>query len=261
MVIVPMTVRVMIMMIMMILVVMVVMGRMIVAPAASLALERDLRRAYHGGFAENASGRRRERHQPGLGQACAHGGDGLGLGAGRGGGFKPVQIPGRGGELGHHQSAGIGRGDELGGAVHMGAELAHAAQYGRFDVIQVHRVPDHWKLDRELFRGLEVWRALEPSELYHSESWFEYDRFVLDSYDPNTVGGTGKACDWGIAQTLAKVVEKPILLAGGLHPGNVAEAIAEVKPWGVDVSSGVENEFRIKDIAKVEAFIAASRGA
>lgn len=141
------------------------------------------------------------------------------------------------------------------------AELAHAAQYGRFDVIQVHRVPDHWKLDRELFRGLEVWRALEPSGLYHSESWFEYDRFVLDSYDPNTVGGTGKACDWGIAQTLAKVVEKPILLAGGLHPGNVAEAIAEVKPWGVDVSSGVENEFRIKDIAKVEAFIAASRGA
>lgn len=139
------------------------------------------------------------------------------------------------------------------------AELAHAAQYGRFDVLQVHRVPDHWKLDRELFRGLEVWRALEPTELYHSESGFEFDRFLLDSYDPNTVGGTGKTCDWGIAKTLAKVVEKPILLAGGLHPANVAEAIAEVKPWGVDVSSGVESELRVKDMGKVEAFMAAVR--
>jgi phosphoribosylanthranilate isomerase len=141
------------------------------------------------------------------------------------------------------------------------AELAHAAQYGRFDVLQVHQAPDHWKTDRELFQGLEVWRALGPSELYHSEAWFEYDRFLLDSYDPKTVGGTGKTCDWSMARTLVNVVEKPILLAGGLSPENVAEAIAEVKPWGVDVSSGVEIEPGVKDIEKVKAFIAAARGA
>lgn len=139
------------------------------------------------------------------------------------------------------------------------AELAHAAQHGRFDVLQVHRVPDHWRLDRDLFRGLEVWRALDPSDLYHSESWFEYDRFLLDSYDPRTVGGTGKTCDWDKAKDLVGSVEKPILLAGGLTPDNVAEAISTVAPWGVDVSSGVESEPGVKDIAKVEAFIAACR--
>jgi phosphoribosylanthranilate isomerase len=139
------------------------------------------------------------------------------------------------------------------------AELAHAAQHGRFDVLQVHRVPDHWKMDRELFRGIEVWRALDPSELYHSESWFEFDRFLLDSYDPQTVGGTGQVCDWSKAAALVKSVEKPILLAGGLTPGNVAQAVDEVRPWGVDVSSGVELEPGVKDMAKVESFIAACR--
>ncbi len=139
------------------------------------------------------------------------------------------------------------------------AELAHAAQYGRFDVLQVHQTPDHWNLDRDLFQGLEVWRALGPTELYHSESRFEYDRFLLDSYDPQTIGGTGKICDWSMAKTLVGVVDKPVLLAGGLTPDNVAEAIAEVNPWGVDVSSGVEIEPGIKDLEKVKAFIAAAR--
>ncbi len=141
------------------------------------------------------------------------------------------------------------------------SELAHAAQYGRFDVVQVHRAPDHWKMDRELFRGLEIWRALNPDELYHSESWFEYDRYLLDSYDVQTVGGTGKTCDWDKASVLVNAMDKPVLLAGGLTPENVVEAIEKVKPWGVDVSSGVELEPRKKNFAKVEAFISACRGA
>ena len=139
------------------------------------------------------------------------------------------------------------------------AELAHAAQHGRFDVLQVHRVPDHWRMDRDLFQSLEIWRALNPDELYHAESWFEFDRFLLDSYDPRTVGGTGQTCDWEKAKTLVKSAGKPILLAGGLSPENIAEAIRQVQPWGVDVSSGVEIEPGVKDIAKVEAFIAACR--
>ena len=139
------------------------------------------------------------------------------------------------------------------------SELAHAAQPGRFDVLQVHRVSSGWTLDRELFRGLEVWRALDPSELYYDESAFEFDRFLLDSYDPVTVGGTGQTCDWSKARELVQSLDTPILLAGGLTPENVAEAIAAVKPCGVDVSSGVEAEPRIKDMAKVEAFIHACR--
>ena len=141
------------------------------------------------------------------------------------------------------------------------AELLHAAQYGRFDVLQVHKVPDHWMLDRSLFHGLEIWRALGPTELYHSEASFQFDRFLLDSYDPKTVGGTGKVCDWEMAKTLVDSVEKPILLAGGLSAENVAEAIAAVQPWGIDVSSGVEIRPGVKDLEKVKAFIAAARGA
>jgi len=139
------------------------------------------------------------------------------------------------------------------------AELAHAAQHGRFDVLQVHRVPDHWKMDRDLFKGPEFWRALNPDELYHSESRFEFDRFLLDSYDPKTVGGTGMTCDWNKAKTLVKSMDKPVLLAGGLTPENVKEAIETVQPWGVDVSSGVELEPGKKDMTKVKAFIAACR--
>ena len=138
-------------------------------------------------------------------------------------------------------------------------EVAHAAQHGRFDVIQVHRVPDHWNMDRDFFQGLEFWRALDPDELYHSESYFNWDRFLLDSYDPKTVGGTGKTVDWDKAAMIAKAIRTPVILAGGLTPGNVTEAIRQVRPFGVDVSSGVESEPRVKDIEKVKAFIAACR--
>jgi len=139
------------------------------------------------------------------------------------------------------------------------SELAHAAQYGRFDVLQVHRVSSGWKLDRDLFRGLEVWRALNPDDLYFDESHFEYDRYLLDSYDPKTVGGTGKVCDWNKAKALVQSLKTPILLAGGLTPDNVADAIKHVQPWGVDVSSGVEIEPGVKNLAKVETFISSAR--
>jgi phosphoribosylanthranilate isomerase len=139
------------------------------------------------------------------------------------------------------------------------AELAHAAQYGRFDVLQVHRVPNHWNMDRDLFKGVEIWRALNPDELYHSESHFPFDRFLLDSYDPKTVGGTGQICDWGKARSIVKSIQTPVLLAGGLTPDNLRDAIQTVQPWGVDVSSGVEIEAGVKDMAKVAAFIAVCR--
>lgn len=140
-------------------------------------------------------------------------------------------------------------------------ELAHAAQYARLDVLQVHRVPENWTLDRDLFQGLEVWRALDPDELYFSESAFAYDRFLLDSYDPQTIGGTGRNCDWEKARTLVRSLHTPVLLAGGLTAENVGEAIRTVRPWGVDVSSGVEAAPGQKDIGKVAAFIAAARQA
>lgn len=139
------------------------------------------------------------------------------------------------------------------------AELLYAAKHARLDVLQIHRVSSGWKLDRNFFEGVEVWCALKPDELYFSESNFDFDRYLLDSYDPKTVGGTGETCDWEKAQSLVRSLDVPILLAGGLTPDNIAKAIRQVKPWGVDVSSGVEVEPGVKDIAMVAEFIAAAR--
>ena len=73
------------------------------------------------------------------------------------------------------------------------------------------------------------------------------------------MGGTGEVCDWNRARDLVRASDTPILLAGGLTPDNVADAIRLVQPWGVDVSSGVELEPGIKDIDQVRRFIDACR--
>jgi len=81
--------------------------------------------------------------------------------------------------------------------------------------------------------------------------------FVLDTFSELAYGGTGQTTDWGLAADVAK--STPILLAGGLTPGNVTEAIRTVRPYGVDVSSGVESAPGKKDHAKMRAFIDAVR--
>ncbi|MFQ5861309.1 MAG: phosphoribosylanthranilate isomerase [Dehalococcoidia bacterium] len=81
---------------------------------------------------------------------------------------------------------------------------------------------------------------------------------MLDRYDERVRGGTGRTFNWAIARELAR--QHRFLLAGGLTPENVQEAVRTVRPWGVDVSSGVETG-GAKDPAKVRAFIAAVREA
>ena len=81
---------------------------------------------------------------------------------------------------------------------------------------------------------------------------------VLDHYDEKTLGGAGKTFDWSIAKGIAD--RDGVLLAGGLDPDNVASAIQMLRPWGVDVSSGVETDGE-KDRTKIREFIAAARAA
>jgi phosphoribosylanthranilate isomerase len=81
--------------------------------------------------------------------------------------------------------------------------------------------------------------------------------WLVDAGGAGAYGGTGEAADWNLARQLAE--RAPILLAGGLRPDNVAEAIRQVNPWGVDVASGVESEPGVKDPRKVRAFIRAVR--
>jgi phosphoribosylanthranilate isomerase len=81
---------------------------------------------------------------------------------------------------------------------------------------------------------------------------------LVDAAAPNLYGGSGITTDWDAAAQIAQ--QYPILLAGGLTPENVAEAIRTVQPWGVDVASGVESAPGIKDPGKMQAFVKAVRG-
>ncbi|MBI3879496.1 MAG: phosphoribosylanthranilate isomerase [Verrucomicrobia bacterium] len=89
---------------------------------------------------------------------------------------------------------------------------------------------------------------------------YSTDAFLLDAFAPDARGGTGATFNWDLAVE-AKALGKPIFLAGGLTPENVAAAVAKVQPFGVDVSSSVESAPGVKDAAKVRAFIAAAKGA
>ena len=89
----------------------------------------------------------------------------------------------------------------------------------------------------------------------------EVDAILLDSVNKNTgqVGGTGMTHDWEISTQIVKHVSTPIILAGGLTPLNVREAIRQVQPWAVDVNSGVRNTDGFKDTNLVRAFIRTSK--
>ena len=88
------------------------------------------------------------------------------------------------------------------------------------------------------------------------------DYYLLDSFNlkTNQVGGTGLTHDWNKSGELIKILDKPTFLAGGLNPENVADAIRQANPYGVDVNSGCKNDNGIKDKEKVKLFIKNAKG-
>jgi phosphoribosylanthranilate isomerase len=101
--------------------------------------------------------------------------------------------------------------------------------------------------EKELLAQLEDGQRLARPPLY-----------LLDTLVEKKYGGTGEAFSWEIAR--GAVTKYPIIIAGGLNPANVRRVVASLRPWGVDVSSGVERE-GVKDIDKIKAFIQAVRSA
>ena len=97
--------------------------------------------------------------------------------------------------------------------------------------------------------------ALNALEKYPQRA--DAPALLVDAYHPSEYGGSGTLGDWTLARELA--AQKPILLAGGLTPENVGEAVRQVNPWGVDVASGVESTPGVKDVAKIAAFISAAK--
>ncbi|HVT59069.1 MAG TPA: phosphoribosylanthranilate isomerase [Thermoanaerobaculia bacterium] len=89
------------------------------------------------------------------------------------------------------------------------------------------------------------------------------DAFLTDTYDPATgaSGATGKTHDWAVSRKLVEISPLPVILAGGLTPANVAQAIREVRPAGVDAHTGVEGKDGAKDPQLVHSFVARARRA
>ena len=123
--------------------------------------------------------------------------------------------------------------------------------------------PEIWeRLDARVIRQVKVREDLPRAEAVSqairqvSEALDAGQDAVLDKYQVGHLGGTGFSFDWAIARDIAR--DHRVVLAGGLNPENVADAIRQVRPWAVDVSTGVETD-GVKDHVKIRAFAAAVR--
>ena len=107
------------------------------------------------------------------------------------------------------------------------------------------------------FKAVRNPATISDAELDALSTWSPgQPAFLVDAPAPNSFGGSGQLADWQAAARLA--ARYPIFLAGGLNPANVSTAIAQVRPWGVDVASGVEAAPGKKDHARIRDFVAAA---
>jgi len=124
------------------------------------------------------------------------------------------------------------------------------------DLVQLHGEESPALLTQLLphaFKALRVRDAgvLEQARRYAGE------HILLDAFVPGSPGGTGATFDWQLARSV--VAERKVILAGGLTPENVGEAVREVRPYGVDTASGVEHAPGVKDEGLVQRFVTAAR--
>jgi len=141
-------------------------------------------------------------------------------------------------------------------------DILETAKRCFLDTIQLHgeEGPDSCRAIMESgYKVIKAIRVKDEGSLAMLSRYPLASAFLLDSYSRETYGGSGEKFDWTLAQK-AKEYGK-IILAGGLTPDNVAEAIREVEPYGVDVSSGVEKSPGLKDHGKLKAFFEAVAGA
>jgi len=126
------------------------------------------------------------------------------------------------------------------------------AEYCGLDLVQLHgdESPAYCRKIRR--RVVKAFRVIDLQSIKQLEK-FPVSGFLLDTFSENMHGGTGKVFDWNLAHPAKKV--GPVILAGGLTPRNIRQAISQVRPYGVDVCSGVEKSPGIKDPEKVKAFL------
>jgi len=123
----------------------------------------------------------------------------------------------------------------------------------RIDLLQFHGDEENDFCSQFQRPFIKAQRVRETSDVVASCVRFpDALAILLDSYKPGVPGGTGESFDWSL---IPKSQTKPLILAGGLTPENVAPAIKQVQPFAVDVSGGVEQSKGIKDPAKIDAFL------
>ena len=138
------------------------------------------------------------------------------------------------------------------------AKIERIADQCRLDVIQLHgdESPEFCStLNR---KTIKAFRVKDESSLFQLPN-YRVSAYLLDTYVKGRMGGTGVVFNWALAEKTKQYGQ--VILAGGLNPDNVADAVRQVRPYAVDVSSGVEAHPGRKAPAKVEAFIDAVRKA
>jgi phosphoribosylanthranilate isomerase len=138
------------------------------------------------------------------------------------------------------------------------AEIAALDAALGLDVIQLHGDEDPEYVARVGPKAMKAIRVTGPESLAALRS-YRCQAFLLDGPAGGAYGGAGRGFDWSLARA-AKGVWR-LVIAGGLTPHNVAEAVTAARPYGVDVASGVESEPGVKDPALMQAFVAAARAA
>ncbi len=142
--------------------------------------------------------------------------------------------------------------------------IARMLESSTIDYAQLHGDESPEEVDSLLQKGLPVYKALGIKDTADLDKIDRYpgEFILLDAYAPSEYGGTGKAFDWNLGRLAVErfADQKKIILAGGLTPDNVAEAIQQVRPFAIDTASGVESGTPgIKDLDKVRQFINAAR--
>lgn len=134
-------------------------------------------------------------------------------------------------------------------------EISNVVQDGSVDIIQLHgnETPNFCRQLRQRFHNpiIKAIRVKDETSLKALEA-YDCDYFLLDTFYPQGFGGGGKAFDYSLLNNVS--IPKPFFLAGGLDLDNIQEVMDAVKPFGIDVSSGVETQGK-KDPAKMAAFI------
>jgi phosphoribosylanthranilate isomerase len=133
-------------------------------------------------------------------------------------------------------------------------KVIEIAQNATLDILQFHgsETPDYCAYFRTKYKVMKAFRLKNKKDLEKVND-YDTDFYLFDTHRTDSIGGTGETFDWKILKDFE--VLRPVILSGGLNPGNVGRAIQEIVPYGVDVSTGVERSPGKKDPGLMKKFV------